>query len=85
MTAREQIALLEALRTSLRTAAHSFVLRFVELRGLHCLLRLLQQCTERCTLGAAGQQLERELIGCVKALMNNSVSTSCFGCEVDIF
>ncbi|XP_026478989.1 disheveled-associated activator of morphogenesis 1 isoform X3 [Ctenocephalides felis] len=72
MNAGEQAALLEALRTSLRTAAHSFVLRFVELRGLHFLLRLLQQCAERCTIGAAGEQLERELIGCVKALMNNS-------------
>lgn len=63
-------SLLDALKTALRTSAHSFVLRFVELQGLPALLELLQQLDVR----VAKSTLHTSLIGCIKALMNNSVS-----------
>lgn len=66
-----QTALLDALKTALRTSAHSFVLRFVELQGLPALLELLLSLDAR----VAQSTLHTSLIGCIKALMNNSVST----------
>lgn len=48
----------------------SFVLRFVELQGLPSLLDLLQTLDVR----VANSPLHTSLIGCIKALMNNSVS-----------
>lgn len=63
-------ALLDALKTALRTSAHSFVLRFVELQGLPALLDLLQNLDIR----VANSTLHTSLIGCIKALMNNSVN-----------
>lgn len=61
---------LDALKTALRTSTHSFVLRFVEFEGLPALLNLLQKMDIR----VANSPLHTSLIGCIKALMNNSVS-----------
>lgn len=63
-----QTAFLDALKTALRTSAHSFVLRFIELQGLPALLDLLQNLDIR----VANSSLHTSLIGCIKALMNNS-------------
>lgn len=63
-------ALFDALKTALRTSAHSFVIRFIELQGLPALLELLQALDIR----VANSPLHTSLIGCIKALMNNSVS-----------
>ncbi|BFG00259.1 disheveled-associated activator of morphogenesis 1 [Drosophila madeirensis] len=62
-------ALVDALKTALRTSTHSFVLRFVELDGLPALLNLLLQLDIR----VANSSLHTSLIGCIKALMNNSM------------
>ncbi|KAH8366596.1 hypothetical protein KR084_005605 [Drosophila pseudotakahashii] len=62
-------AFVDALKTSLRTSTHSFVLRFVELDGLPALLDLLLQLDIR----VANSPLHTSLIGCIKALMNNSM------------
>ncbi|XP_030379502.1 disheveled-associated activator of morphogenesis 1 isoform X2 [Scaptodrosophila lebanonensis] len=59
----------DALKTALRTSTHSFVLRFVELDGLPALLNLLLQLDIR----VANSPLHTSLIGCIKALMNNSM------------
>lgn len=64
-------AFLDALKTALRTSAHSFVLRFIELNGLPVLLDLLQALDIR----VSNSPLHSSLIGCLKALMNNSVSS----------
>lgn len=63
-------AFLDALKTALRTSAHSFVLRFVELNGLPALLEILRSLDIR----VANSPMHSSLIGCLKALMNNSVS-----------
>ncbi|XP_017852277.1 LOW QUALITY PROTEIN: disheveled-associated activator of morphogenesis 1 [Drosophila busckii] len=62
-------AFVDALKTALRTSTHSFVLRFVELEGLPALLNLLLQLDIR----VANSSLHTSLIGCIKALMNNSM------------
>nr|XP_016936680.2 disheveled-associated activator of morphogenesis 1 isoform X1 [Drosophila suzukii] len=62
-------AFVDALKTALRTSTHSFVLRFVELDGLPALLDLLLQLDIR----VANSPLHTSLIGCIKALMNNSM------------
>ncbi|KAH8420144.1 hypothetical protein KR009_006213, partial [Drosophila setifemur] len=62
-------AFVDALKTALRTSTHSFVLRFVELDGLPALLDLLRQLDIRVT----NSPLHTSLIGCIKALMNNSM------------
>ncbi|KAH8396100.1 hypothetical protein KR222_003314, partial [Zaprionus bogoriensis] len=62
-------AFVDALKTALRTSTHSFVLRFVELDGLPALLELLLQLDIR----VANSSLHTSLIGCLKALMNNSM------------
>ncbi|XP_034101363.2 disheveled-associated activator of morphogenesis 1 isoform X1 [Drosophila albomicans] len=62
-------AFVDALKTALRTSTHSFVLRFVELDGLPALLNLLMQLDIR----VANSSLHTSLIGCIKALMNNSM------------
>ncbi|KAH8274901.1 hypothetical protein KR044_009833 [Drosophila immigrans] len=64
-----QAAFVDALKTALRTSTHSFVLRFVELDGLPALLDLLMQLDIR----VANSSLHTSLIGCIKALMNNSM------------
>ncbi|KMQ84125.1 disheveled-associated activator of morphogenesis 1, partial [Lasius niger] len=58
----------EALKTALRTQPHSFVLRFIELDGLNALLEVL----ETMNAEAANSNLHTSVIGCLKALMNNS-------------
>ena len=58
----------DGLKTALRTSTHSFVLRFIELQGLNALLDLLENLDHRL----ANSNLHTSLIGCIKALMNNS-------------
>lgn len=67
-------AFLDALKTALRTSAHSFVLRFVESNGLSALLDILRLLDIR----VANSPMHSSLIGCLKALMNNSVSSGSF-------
>lgn len=66
-----QMRQVEALKTALRTQPHSFVLRFIELDGLNALLQVL----ETINAEAADSNLHTSVIGCLKALMNNSVSS----------
>lgn len=61
---------IEALKTALRTQPHSFVIGFIELDGLNSLLQVL----ETMDVEAANSNLHTSVIGCLKALMNNSVS-----------
>ena len=68
---RIRTKLVDSLKTALRTQPHSFVQRFIELDGLPSLLGALgsmDELTAHCGLHNA-------YIGCVKALMNNSVRT----------
>lgn len=65
-----QARYVEALKTALRTQPHSFVIRFIELDGLNTLLQVL----ETMDVEAANSHLHTSVIGCLKALMNNSVS-----------
>lgn len=60
----------DALKTALRTQPHSFVIRFIELDGLNNLLQVLGAMDS----GTADGGLHTSVIGCLKALMNNSVS-----------
>lgn len=60
--------LLDSLKTALRTQPHSFVLRFVELDGLIALI----SCLTAMDYNTAQSSVHTSLIGCVKALMNNS-------------
>lgn len=64
-----QMCQVEALKTALRTQPHSFVLRFIELDGLSALLQVLGTMDT----DAANSNLHTSVIGCLKALMNNSV------------
>lgn len=64
----------EALKTALRTQPHSFVLRFIELDGLNSLLQVLGTID----VEASNSNLHTSVIGCLKALMNNSVSKNKF-------
>jgi dishevelled associated activator of morphogenesis len=63
--------LCDALKTALRTSAHSFVLKFIEYLGLPALLNVLEAITDANVVNSS---LHTSLIGCIKALMNNSVS-----------
>ncbi|XP_046383257.1 disheveled-associated activator of morphogenesis 1 [Ischnura elegans] len=65
---RVRARVLDSLRTALRTQPHSFVLRFVELDGLPSLLGFLASMDH----ATAHSPVHTALIGCVKALMNNS-------------
>jgi len=65
-----QTSFLDALKTALRTSTHSFVMRFVEMNGLTALLNLL----EKMDIRVSNSPLHTSLIGCIKALMNNSVA-----------
>lgn len=58
----------DGLKTALRTSTHSFVLHFIELQGLNALLVLLENLEHR----VVNSNLHTSLIGCIKALMNNS-------------
>nr|XP_029718241.1 disheveled-associated activator of morphogenesis 1-like [Aedes albopictus] len=64
-------ALFDDLKTALRTSAHSFVIRFIELQGFPALLEILKALDIR----VANSPLHTSLIGCIKALMNNSVAS----------
>lgn len=66
---RSRTRQLDGLKTALRTQPHSFVLRFIELDGLPALLGFLSTMD----YATAQSSIHTSLIGCVKALMNNSV------------
>jgi dishevelled associated activator of morphogenesis len=70
----QHTALCDGLKTALRTSAHSFVLKFIEHQGLPALLNMLEAITD---VFVANSSLHTSLIGCIKALMNNSVSFLC--------
>ncbi|KAF5302867.1 hypothetical protein FQA39_LY02047 [Lamprigera yunnana] len=59
---------LDGLKTALRTSTHSFVIKFIELDGLPALLHFL----EEMDYFTAESPVHTSIIGCVKALMNNS-------------
>ncbi|XP_060804115.1 disheveled-associated activator of morphogenesis 1 [Amyelois transitella] len=62
----EACALVDGLKTALRTRAHSFVLRFVKQGGLGALLDALQRAPRDDAV------TRHNLIAAIKALMNNS-------------
>uniref|UniRef100_T1JFN2 FH2 domain-containing protein n=1 Tax=Strigamia maritima TaxID=126957 RepID=T1JFN2_STRMM len=60
--------LIDGLKTALRTQPNSFVMRFIDLDGLSCVLNFLGNMDyETCQ-----SSIHTSIIGCVKALMNNS-------------
>ncbi|XP_066141423.1 disheveled-associated activator of morphogenesis 1 [Euwallacea fornicatus] len=59
---------IDALKTALRTSTHSFVIKFIELEGLQVLLDYLSAMD----YSTAQSSIHTSIIGCVKALMNNS-------------
>uniref|UniRef100_A0A8C9RLX9 Dishevelled associated activator of morphogenesis 1b n=1 Tax=Scleropages formosus TaxID=113540 RepID=A0A8C9RLX9_SCLFO len=59
---------IESLKTALRTQPMSFVTRFIDLDGLTCILNFLKTMDYETT----ESQIHTSLIGCIKALMNNS-------------
>ncbi|CAH0560759.1 unnamed protein product [Brassicogethes aeneus] len=61
---------IDGLKTALRTSTHSFVIKFIELDGLPTLL----MCLVNMDYFTAQSSIHTSLIGCVKALMNNSVT-----------
>lgn len=61
----------DTLKIDLQTQPHSFVLRFVQADGLVTLLEVLSSM-DKVTQKRA---MYTSIIGCIKALMNNSVST----------
>lgn len=65
---RSRTKQIDGLKTALRTSTHSFVIRFMELDGLPALLNFL----ERMDYFIAQSSIHTSIIGCVKALMNNS-------------
>ncbi|KAL1455142.1 hypothetical protein WDU94_009258 [Cyamophila willieti] len=69
---KSRTRILDSLRTALRTQPHSFVLRFIECEGLLTLLEYLKNLDHY-----SGQtSLHCSIIGCIKALMNNSTGRS---------
>jgi len=62
--------LVDSLKTALRTQPMSFVLRFIEVDGLNCLLNFLKSMDYRI----AQSPIHTSVIGCLKALMNSVVS-----------
>lgn len=67
---RSRTRQLDALKTALRTQPHSFVLRFIDCGGVTALLNSLSSMD----FETAQSSVHTSLIGCLKALMNNSVS-----------
>uniref|UniRef100_A0A8C5FP99 Disheveled-associated activator of morphogenesis 1 n=1 Tax=Gadus morhua TaxID=8049 RepID=A0A8C5FP99_GADMO len=59
---------IESLKTALRTQPMRFVTRFIDVDGLTCILNFLKSMDHETT----ESQIHTSLIGCVKALMNNS-------------
>uniref|UniRef100_A0A8C6R0R2 Dishevelled associated activator of morphogenesis 2 n=1 Tax=Nannospalax galili TaxID=1026970 RepID=A0A8C6R0R2_NANGA len=66
MERRNQVV--EDLKTALRTQPMRFVTRFIELEGLTCLLNFLRSMDH----ATCESRIHTSLIGCIKALMNNS-------------
>ncbi|XP_041132548.1 disheveled-associated activator of morphogenesis 1-like isoform X2 [Polyodon spathula] len=60
---------IESLKTALRTQPMRFVTRFIDLDGLTCILNFLKSMDYETT----ESQIHTSLIGCIKALMNNSL------------
>uniref|UniRef100_A0A672J8Q4 Disheveled-associated activator of morphogenesis 1-like n=1 Tax=Salarias fasciatus TaxID=181472 RepID=A0A672J8Q4_SALFA len=58
----------EGLKTALRTQPMRFVTRFIDLDGLSCILNFLKSMDYE----TAESPIHTSLIGCIKALMNNS-------------
>jgi len=68
---QSRLTLVDGLKTSLRTQPMSFVLRFLELGGFDCLLDFLKAMTYEMASGP----IHASVLGCLKALMNSTVST----------
>uniref|UniRef100_A0A4W4FQX3 Disheveled-associated activator of morphogenesis 1 n=1 Tax=Electrophorus electricus TaxID=8005 RepID=A0A4W4FQX3_ELEEL len=68
----ERNKMIEGLKTALRTQPMSFVTRFIDLDGLTCLLNFLRKMDYETT----ESQIHTSVIGCIKALMNNSQGRS---------
>ena len=66
--------LTDSLKMSLRTQPMSFVLRFIELGRLDCLLDFLKGMSNEM----ANSPLHTSVLGCFKALMNSTVSAGVF-------
>uniref|UniRef100_A0A671QJR1 Disheveled-associated activator of morphogenesis 1-like n=1 Tax=Sinocyclocheilus anshuiensis TaxID=1608454 RepID=A0A671QJR1_9TELE len=64
----ERSKTIESLKTALRTQPMRFVTRFIDLDGLTCILNFLKTMDYETT----ESQIHSSLIGCIKALMNNS-------------
>lgn len=60
--------LIDSLKTALRTQPMSFVLRFIELNGLNCLLNFLKNMDYK----TAQRSIHTSVLGCLKALMNST-------------
>ncbi|KAM6459577.1 disheveled-associated activator of morphogenesis 2 isoform 1-T7 [Liasis olivaceus] len=60
--------IVEDLKTALRTQPMRFVIRFIELDGLSCLLNFLKSMDYE----TSESRIHTSVIGCIKALMNNS-------------
>uniref|UniRef100_A0A8C9FC17 Dishevelled associated activator of morphogenesis 2 n=1 Tax=Pavo cristatus TaxID=9049 RepID=A0A8C9FC17_PAVCR len=60
--------IVEDLKTALRTQPMRFVMRFIELDGLSCLLNFLKSMDYE----TSESRIHTSVIGCIKALMNNS-------------
>uniref|UniRef100_A0A8C2Z6J5 Dishevelled associated activator of morphogenesis 1b n=1 Tax=Cyclopterus lumpus TaxID=8103 RepID=A0A8C2Z6J5_CYCLU len=60
--------LIDGLKTALRTQPMRFVTQFIDLDGLSCILNFLKSMDYETT----NSQVHTSLIGCIKALMNNS-------------
>ncbi|XP_030070208.1 disheveled-associated activator of morphogenesis 1 isoform X2 [Microcaecilia unicolor] len=63
---------IESLKTALRTKPMRFVTRFIDLDGLTCILNFLKSMDYEMS----ESQIHTSLIGCIKALMNNSQGRS---------
>ncbi|XP_027698679.1 disheveled-associated activator of morphogenesis 1 [Vombatus ursinus] len=64
----ERSKTIESLKTALRTKPMRFVTRFIDLDGLSCILNFLKTMDYE----TSESQIHTSLIGCIKALMNNS-------------
>ncbi|XP_028298343.1 disheveled-associated activator of morphogenesis 1-like [Gouania willdenowi] len=60
--------IVQGLKTALRTQPMRFVTRFIDLDGLSCILNFLKSMSYE----TSESQIHTSLIGCIKALMNNS-------------
>ncbi|XP_028934783.1 disheveled-associated activator of morphogenesis 1 isoform X1 [Ornithorhynchus anatinus] len=65
----ERSKTIESLKTALRTKPMRFVTRFIDLDGLSCILNFLKTMDYE----TSESRIHTSLIGCIKALMNNSL------------